>query len=532
MTSYISQNQQSIEEFKTPFQQKLSSDNRWVVLSKIIPWDKLARIYYKAMDSKQGRPSIDARRVIGAMIIKHKLNFSDDETIQQILENAYLQYFLGYTTYEDKPVFVPSLFVEIRKRMGADRFDEMNKTIIDTAFEIKKENTNKNKPGRPSNKEKTNKSVKEKQSVGTKDSTKTKQNDKTKSGENDITHHGKILIDATVAEQSIKYPNDLELLNDARQESERFIDILYKISGLTKKPRTYRRQARAEFLSKAKKKRKSKKELRKAIGKQLGYLRRNINHIENLLDLVGSSPFPMKFKDQRKYWIIQELYRQQKQMYDEKKHRCSDRIVSISQPHVRPILRGKANKKTEFGSKLGVGLIDGYAIINTISWNAYNESSDLIEHVEDYHDHFGYYPEAVIADNIYGTQKNRKYLKSKGIRFSGKALGRPRKQTKENKEELRKEKQRRKQEYRERIPIEGKFGQGKNGYRLNYIRAKLQKTSESWISCIFFVMNIVKLSTEKINSLFYFVKMLDKLILNRFLNSFFGIMPKFYLNVN
>ena len=138
----------------------------------------------------------------------------------------------------------------------------------------------------------------------------------------------------------------------------------------------------------------------------------------------------------------------------------------------------------------------------------------------------------MIADNIYGTKKNRSYLKSKGIRFSGKPLGRPRKQTEENKEELRKEKQRKKQEYRERIPIEGKFGQGKNGYRLNYIRAKLQKTSESWISCIFFVMNIVKLNTEKINSLFYLVKRHHKLIFNRFFNSIFGFIPKFYLNMN
>ncbi|SDP41168.1 transposase, partial [Desulforhopalus singaporensis] len=78
-------------------------------------------------------------------------------------------------------------------------------------------------------------------------------------------------------------------------------------------------------------------------------------------------------------------------------------------------------------------------------------------------------------------------------RFGGKALGRPPKQTSENAEKIRKMKEQRIRDSRERIPIEGKFGQGKNGYRLNYIRAKLQKTSEAWINCIFLVMNLMVL---------------------------------------
>ncbi len=138
MVRYNSNNQISIEAFSTPFQQKLNSENRWVKLCKAIPWDNLAAIYYKAMSRDSGRPGIDARRVIGAMIIKHKLNLSDEETVLQIQENAYLQYFLGYTTYEEEPVFAPSLFVDIRKRIGADSFDEMNLAIMETAFAMKK----------------------------------------------------------------------------------------------------------------------------------------------------------------------------------------------------------------------------------------------------------------------------------------------------------------------------------------------------------------------------------------------------------
>lgn len=138
MVRYKSNNQISIEDFSTPFQQKLRSDNRWVKLSKIIPWDRLAAIYSKTMTEDFGRPGIDPRRVIGAMVIKHKLNLSDEETVLQIQENAYLQYFLGYSTYEEEPVFAPSLFVEIRKRIGAEKFDEMNRAIIETALARKK----------------------------------------------------------------------------------------------------------------------------------------------------------------------------------------------------------------------------------------------------------------------------------------------------------------------------------------------------------------------------------------------------------
>ena len=91
----------------------------------------------------------------------------------------------------------------------------------------------------------------------------------------------------------------------------------------------------------------------------------------------------------------------------------------------------------------------------------------------------------------YGSRDNRSYLERKHIRFSGKPLGRPPKSTPENKDEIKRLKAQRRQEYRERIPIEGKFGQGKYGYRLNNIRAKRADTSAAWINSIFLVMNLL-----------------------------------------
>ena len=164
------------------------------------------------------------------------------------------------------------------------------------------------------------------------------------------------------------------------------------------------------------------------------------------------------------------------------------------QPHVRPVVRGKAGKNVEFGAKLGVSLNNGLAQIDNLSWDPYHEGHDLPAQVENYRKRHGHYPEVVLADQIYGSRENRRYLKERNIRFAGKALGRPKKETDENRNQLREEKRRRKAEYQERIPIEGKFGQGKNGYRLNYIRARTQSTSEAWIYSIFLVMNLLVLA--------------------------------------
>ena len=132
-----SSKQLTITEFDWPFETDLDKHNRWVKLSQCIPWDELAESYYQGLASERGRPTKDARLVIGAVIIKHKLCLSDIETVQQIQENPYLQYFVGLPSYQQTAPFAPSLFVEIRKRMGAAVFEGFHRAIID-AHESKK----------------------------------------------------------------------------------------------------------------------------------------------------------------------------------------------------------------------------------------------------------------------------------------------------------------------------------------------------------------------------------------------------------
>jgi hypothetical protein len=87
--------------------------------------------------SPKGAPGIDARIVIGALIVKHKLGISGDETIQIIRENPYIQYFLGFKEFTNNPVFDSGLFPSVLKRLGIDTFNRMQKEIIEKALNIR-----------------------------------------------------------------------------------------------------------------------------------------------------------------------------------------------------------------------------------------------------------------------------------------------------------------------------------------------------------------------------------------------------------
>ena len=320
------------------------------------------------------------------------------------------------------------------------------------------------------------------------------------------------------------------LLNQAREKSEQLIDQLHEHlcskSGARKKPRSYRQNARKDYLSVAKQKRPGRKKIRKAIGKQLGYLRRNLGHIDGLLDCDALLLSLLSRSDYKRLLVIRALYEQQLRMYETRSHKVPGRIVSISQPHVRPIVRGKANKDVEFGAKISISSQkEGYVSLDKISWDAYNESGDLAQQIEAYKNRFGYYPSSVHADAIYRTRANRRYCKQRGIRLSGKPLGRPkkatpdnriltcidpppplgrpRKVTADNQQQLKAERAQQRQDERDRIPVEGKFGNAKRKGTLDRIMAKLSHTSETVIHIAITVLNLEKWLRAILWRLFY-----------------------------
>ena len=100
MVRYISEKQLSIEEFKTPFQAKLSADNRWVKLSQVVPWDEFASAYMTMMNKGFGRPGVSPRTVLGALIIKHIEKLDDRGVIEAIQENIYMRVSRGHVYIE------------------------------------------------------------------------------------------------------------------------------------------------------------------------------------------------------------------------------------------------------------------------------------------------------------------------------------------------------------------------------------------------------------------------------------------------
>jgi hypothetical protein len=382
-----------------------------------------------------------------------------------------LQYFIGLHEFQEKAPFDSSSMTHFRKRFDADFINDLNERIVKKQLETSSDKRFKNDPpeqdgGTPS-------------SGG---SSKSTGHPETKKH-----HQGKLLLDATCAPSDIAYPTDVGLLNKAREKLEKMIDTLHApFVGKQRKPRTYRKKARKQYLSLSKQRKPGREKIRKAIQQQLGYVHRNLKHI---MRLGKSRLHTLSNKQYRDLLVIQELYRQQAIMFDEKSSSIDDRIVSIGQPYVRPIVRGKANARTEFGAKISVSVVDGYAFLDTLSWDSYHEGKLLQESVEKYKERYGYYPEAILADTIFRTRDNRTYCKKLGIRPSGPKLGRPSKDEQLNATQ----KQIEKQDASERNAIEGKFGEGKRRYGLGLIQARLRQTSETAISLSLLLMNIGKI---------------------------------------
>jgi len=473
-------------EFFLPFGGQLNPNNRWVVLSNLIPWSKAEKEYVKSLgDVRQGHKAFSVRLALGSLIIQERLKLSDEETVRQITENPYLQYFIGLPSFQDEAPFHPSSMTHFRKRLGQDIINQVNEWVTEAQT-------------KPSVEDQEQEDHSDDDQNGT--SCSATENANFIDRRDQQTHKGKLLLDATCAPADIAYPTDLRLLNEAREKLEGIIDTLHEpYRGQQRKPRTYRKKARRAYLSVAKQRHPRKKTLRKAIRRQLSFVKRNLKHVETLVAQGGLER--LSKQQYRDLLVIQELYRQQWSMYKNKSHRIEDRIVSIHQPHIRPIVRGKSNAPVEFGAKLSVSVVDGFAFLDVLQWDAYHEGSYLQESVEAYHRRYGVYPEAVLADQIYRTRENRQYCKKLGIRLSGPKLGRPLKDSEEDSAQKRIEYQ----DALDRNAVEGKFGEGKRTYGLGLIRARLRQTSETVIALQFLVMNLEKILRDTFFSFFHLI---------------------------
>lgn len=456
-------------DFYLPFSGHLDPENRWVALARLVPWELAEKIYHQALCEDFGQPIVPARTALGALLIKERLGLTDRETVAAIQENPYLQFFIGLEESTQDRQFDASLMVDFRKRFGEAGNQQIAEAIALAALPATSERERCDEDDRD-----------EPPSAGT-----TPKTDHTSAAEPSA-NRGKLIADATCTPADIRYPTDTSLLNEAREKTDVIIDKLHQpLVGKQPRPRTYRKKARGAFVAFVKQKQPGCSKIRRANRQQLGFLARNLRAIDRLLKTPGAASLGcLSRREYKDLLVCREFDRQQQQMHDSRTQRIDDRIVSISQPHVRPIKRGKAGRDTEFGAKLSLSVIDGFSFVDRRSWDNYNEGLDLVKQIETYKRRFGFDPESVHVDKIYRTRANRAFCKQHGIRMSGPPLGRPPKQVSAA------DKKQAKADEAIRNRVEGKFGQGKRRFGLGRIMAKLASMSAAQISLTFLVMNL------------------------------------------
>lgn len=434
---------------------QLDCNNEWIRDANRLPWKVWESQYSAIFSTTTGNVAKPSRMVIGSLIIQQRMGFTDRELVKQIQENPYYQYFIGNESFQHKPPFAATLLVEWRKRIDVSFVIKANDALCDAMPKKRKLQ----------------------RSFGASDRG---------------TFIATQICDATVAPQNIRFPQDTSLLNEARQKLENMIDWFCSEYEL-EKPRTYRKVAHKEFLAIAKAKKPSKERIREAVRQQLGYVQRDLKYVDDFIR--NGHDLDRKFTDLLE--TIRKVYNQQKYMYENDTHKVSDRVVSISQPYVRPVVRGKASKPTEFGAKLHLSIDElGFARIEYLSFDAYNEGPMLIQALEAYKYHHGCYPSRVLVDQIYRTRPNIAFCLKNGIRISGPKLGRP------AKDEIIRKKDAKiaAQDNADRIQIERYFSTAKRRNGMGLITKKREDTSLITIAFSVLVTNIFgsfKLAVEE-----------------------------------
>jgi len=406
-----------------PFGGELDEGNRWLKLAKLIPWDELEAAYAARFPSGTGRPAADARLVCGLLVVKHKLCVSDEEVVQCLLESPYVQAFCGLESFATRGVLDPSLLSKKRRQLGPEFFRKFEDEVL-AALKAR-----------------------------------------------GLLKAGVQFVDATVVPADIAYPTDCGLIEKAR----RWAVGVIKASG--EKVRTYCRKARGVFVNFRRKRRRNKRFIQKTRGQLLRFLRRNIAQLERLAERGYSVP-------REKLAVVKKLYAQQYDMWKNKLRTVPERLVSLDKPQVRAMVRGKDGRDVEFGPKVLLSNVDGYAFADHVAYESYNEALHAGKSIAEYERRFGKKPKAIVGDGIFGNRDNRQMLKDLTIRDAFKPLGRPGPEAKARRGWLRKMLNLRNGE------MEGIIGLGKSKYGLDRMRYRVPGCEEIWIRMCLLGMNL------------------------------------------
>lgn len=280
-----------------------------------------------------------------------------------------------------------------------------------------------------------------------------------------------MLEDATCYETSMRYPTDVKLLWECVEWSHSQLKLICKYLKI-RMPRNKYEDQWNKYNNYSHKRRKTHKETGKRTRSLLYLLGKLLRQLMDVEDRYQSMVnMPKKYYSRLK--VVRKVLKQQQEIFQSRMS-VPDRIVSISKSYIRPIVRGKEVKAVEFGAKVNMIQFDGINFIEHLSFNAFNEGTRLIQSIRYGRSLFGQITH-ISADDIYATNKNRKYSTNAKIVTNFKRKGRAGKyedQRQAISRELRKERT---------IRMEGSFGTEKEHYGLQRIKAKTDKTEILWI---------------------------------------------------
>lgn len=431
----------------TLFQPALYFTSKWYLfketpLGKIyqsLPWQELAACLPKENDGPGAPRWFSNRGMLGLMFLKAYLSISDEKLIERFNTDWSLQLFCGKLLSDDEQIRDKAILSRIRTYVAehAD-WQEIQRVLINHWTQ-------------------------------------------------DMNDTHVLLMDATCYESYIRYPTDVKLLwESCHWVFEKQLFRWCKFLG-TKRPRSKYNEQKLKQLNYERKRRKSQKLGKKRKGALLYLLEKGLRQLQEVLNAAGMPLLNQKERDYLK--TIRKVLLQQKWMEENPGKSAKDRIVSLPKPYVRPIVRGKENKRVEFGMKVHTLQVDGICFIDAMDFKAFNECKRLKISTLKHKQLFGELHQ-LGADRIYATNENRRYLTSKKI-FSCFPKKGP-------KTEGKAEKELRSLISNKRATVmEGSFGNHKQHYGATKVKARGEKREKLWVFFATMTANAVKISKRK-----------------------------------
>ena len=421
---------------------KLDDNHELVKISKAIDWpalsDKLAQFYCP----DNGRPAKPSRAKVGLLILKHLYRLSDDDLVDLIKRDLYAQYLCDVSFSEAVKFIHSATLVKFRKKIGLSGIKLIEEEVLNSLKRTK------------------------------------------------LLKGRKLVCDTTVVPSNISYPTDISLLEKVRAKAVKYLEKAKQFGADTF--RTYKRTARKTFITYQKIRHHTIQSRRRTQKKILQFSKRNTAQLKNALEKISQKTDTSLngIKEEVKEQFLKEAKRflatasniveQQKNIY--KRLPVKERIVSVHQPHLRPMVRGKYPVEVEFGPKILLNLKNNFLFLEYLSFNNTSDSQLLDISLKGYQERFGNTPTQLAADRGFWSKDNYRLaenLKIKKIAIENKG-----------KSSYLKGKPFRERLRRLRCSIEAKISLSKRKYGLDRIRYTMPQGEEMWVRLGLMAMNL------------------------------------------